>query len=176
VREYLKDEGKHRGRPVAIGVGKAIDQCYARPFELSKFKDHYDEALRELVEAKINNQPVAEQESAKKPTKVIDLMDALRKSLAQKGGGRHCFKKLEDRAPKRRRAACEPGQGKRRKCGQEGSGKEAQVCVGTLCPRWPGRFSAVADTSSKRSFCSRGRTPPWCRASEGIFAAFDEQS
>jgi hypothetical protein len=23
---------------------------------------------------------------------------------------------------------------------------------------------------------SRERTPPWCRASKGIFAAFDEQS
>jgi len=86
VREYLKEEESIEADPSQSGLARQLINVYARPFELSKFKDHYDEALRELVEAKINNQPVAEQESAKKPTKVIDLMDALRESLAQKGG------------------------------------------------------------------------------------------
>jgi hypothetical protein len=35
------------------------------------------------VEAKINNLPVAEPQVEKKPAKGIDLMDALRRSLAQ---------------------------------------------------------------------------------------------
>jgi DNA end-binding protein Ku len=86
VREYLKDEESIEADSSQLGLAKQLINVYARPFELNKFKDHYDEALRELVEAKINNQPVAVQESTKKPTKVIDLMDALRKSLAQKGG------------------------------------------------------------------------------------------
>jgi DNA end-binding protein Ku len=58
--------------------------AYVQPFAVSNFKDHYEEALRELVEAKINNLPLAEPEAGKKPAKVIDLMDALRRSLAQK--------------------------------------------------------------------------------------------
>jgi DNA end-binding protein Ku len=86
VREYVKEEESLEADPSQLGLAKQLIDVYARPFELSKFKDHYDEALRELVQAKINNQPVAQQESAKKPTKVIDLMDALRKSLAQRGG------------------------------------------------------------------------------------------
>jgi DNA end-binding protein Ku len=86
VHEYLKEaEGIEVDRS-QLGLAKQLIDAYTRPFELRKFKDHYDEALRELVEAKINNQPVPQQETTKKPTKVIDLMDALRKSLAQKGG------------------------------------------------------------------------------------------
>jgi DNA end-binding protein Ku len=57
--------------------------AYTQPFEVSKFKDHYEEALRELVEAKIKNLPAPEPEVEKKPPKVVDLMEALRKSLAQ---------------------------------------------------------------------------------------------
>jgi DNA end-binding protein Ku len=57
--------------------------AYTQPFEVSKFKDHYEEALRELVEAKMKNLPAPEPAVEKKPSKVVDLMEALRKSLAQ---------------------------------------------------------------------------------------------
>jgi len=57
--------------------------AYTQPFEISNFKDHYEEALRELVEAKINHLPVAEPALEKKPAKVVDLMDALRRSITQ---------------------------------------------------------------------------------------------
>jgi DNA end-binding protein Ku len=50
---------------------------------VSKFKDHYEEALRDLVEAKMKNLPAPEPEVEKKSPKVVDLMEALRKSLAQ---------------------------------------------------------------------------------------------
>jgi DNA end-binding protein Ku len=50
---------------------------------VSKFKDHYEEALRELVEAKMKNLPAPAPEVEKKSPKVVDLMEALRRSLAQ---------------------------------------------------------------------------------------------
>jgi DNA end-binding protein Ku len=51
-------------------------------FDPSKFKDGYEVALRELVEAKVRNAPIPQEEPAPQPTKVINLMDALRKSIA----------------------------------------------------------------------------------------------
>ncbi len=67
-----------------LKLAKQLIDAYTQPFELSAFKDHCEEALRELVEAKINNLPVAEEPVEKKQGKVIDLMEALRKSLLQK--------------------------------------------------------------------------------------------
>ena len=53
-------------------------------FEPGKFHDHYREALKELIEAKIEHrEPVAVEEDKPQP-KVVNLMDALRKSLAEK--------------------------------------------------------------------------------------------
>jgi DNA end-binding protein Ku len=51
-------------------------------FEPAKFKDQYEVALRELVEAKVRNAPIPQEEPAPKAPKVINLMDALRKSIA----------------------------------------------------------------------------------------------
>ncbi len=66
-----------------LRLAKQLIEAYTQPFEVSRFKDHYEEALRELVEAKIKNLPVPEPETEKKPPKVVDLMEALRRSLAQ---------------------------------------------------------------------------------------------
>lgn len=67
-----------------LNLAKQLIDAYTEPFEVSKFKDHYEEALRELVEAKMNNLPAPEPEVEKKSPKVIDLMEALRRSVAQR--------------------------------------------------------------------------------------------
>jgi DNA end-binding protein Ku len=51
-------------------------------FDPKKYKDGYEIALKELVDAKVNNQPVPKDEPAPKRAKVINLMDALKSSLA----------------------------------------------------------------------------------------------
>jgi DNA end-binding protein Ku len=67
-----------------LALAKQLIDAYTEPFEVSKFKDHYEEALRELVEAKMNNLPAPQPEVEKKAPKVVDLMEALRKSVAQR--------------------------------------------------------------------------------------------
>ncbi|MBW8734860.1 MAG: Ku protein, partial [Asticcacaulis sp.] len=48
------------------------------------FHDHYREALKELIQAKIEHrEPVAVEEDQPQP-KVVNLMDALRRSLSEK--------------------------------------------------------------------------------------------
>jgi DNA end-binding protein Ku len=83
ARDYAVDTGANKADSAQLGLAKQLIDAYTQPFEVSKFKDHYEEALRELVEAKMKNLPAPEPEVEKKPSKVVDLMEALRKSLAQ---------------------------------------------------------------------------------------------
>ena len=50
-------------------------------FDPKRYKDGYEIALKELVDAKVNNEPIPQDEPAPKRAKVINLMDALRSSL-----------------------------------------------------------------------------------------------
>jgi DNA end-binding protein Ku len=52
-------------------------------FDLGKFEDGYEVAVRELVDAKLQNLPIPKDEVPQKSSgKVINLMDALRKSVS----------------------------------------------------------------------------------------------
>src|SRR3984957_9578808 len=83
ARDYATDTETKPADAPQLRLAKQLIEAYTQPFEVSRFKDHYEEALRELVEAKIKNLPVPEPETEKKPPKVVDLMEALRRSLAQ---------------------------------------------------------------------------------------------
>jgi DNA end-binding protein Ku len=67
-----------------LALAKQLTDSFTRPFEAAEYHDQYEEALRELVEAKIHHQAPPEHEPVRKTGKVIDLMEALQKSLAQK--------------------------------------------------------------------------------------------
>jgi DNA end-binding protein Ku len=58
-----------------------------KPFDPEEYHDHYREALAQLIEAKLEGRDVVKAPAARE-TKVIDLADALRKSVeaARKGG------------------------------------------------------------------------------------------
>lgn len=58
-----------------------------KPFEPEEYHDHYREALEQLIEAKLEGKEVVTSPEAEQ-TKVIDLADALRRSVeaARKGG------------------------------------------------------------------------------------------
>ena len=83
ARDYANETESKQADAAQLGLAKQLIQAYTQPFEASKFKDHYEEALRELVEAKMKNLPAPEPEIEKKAPKVVDLMEALRRSLAQ---------------------------------------------------------------------------------------------
>ena len=58
-------------------------ESYSHPFNLDAFKDDYETALRELIEAKQKNAPLPLEDKSARPTKVINLMDALRQSVSK---------------------------------------------------------------------------------------------
>jgi DNA end-binding protein Ku len=64
-----------------------------RKFDASAFKDSYEIALHELIEAKAEHRKVRDVEAAPRGAQVINLMDALRKSVGKAG-----------KEPERRRA------------------------------------------------------------------------
>lgn len=58
-------------------------------FEPGEFRDRYEEALRDLVETKAKGaKPARKRPAAADESNVIDLMDALRRSLKARPGGR----------------------------------------------------------------------------------------
>ena len=50
-------------------------------FTPEKYQDGYEIALKELVDAKVNNEPIPQEQPAPRHAKVVNLMDALRSSL-----------------------------------------------------------------------------------------------
>ena len=64
-----------------LSLAKELIKRKAAKFAPEKFKDEYEAALRELVEAKVKHLPIPHEEPARKTAKVINLMDALRKSV-----------------------------------------------------------------------------------------------
>ena len=65
-----------------VAIAGAIIKQRNRQFDPSTYQDRYQKALRELIEAKINGRPIKPRE-APPPTPVIDLMAALKRSLAK---------------------------------------------------------------------------------------------
>jgi DNA end-binding protein Ku len=67
-----------------LAMASDLVQAYSSPLHLESFKDDYEAALRELVEAKEKNLPLPlEEEKPQRSTKVVGLMDALRRSLSE---------------------------------------------------------------------------------------------
>lgn len=59
-----------------------IVQSKAGHFKPDKFEDHYESALRDLIKRKQDGKPI-EKAKEREPAKVIDLMEALRKSAGK---------------------------------------------------------------------------------------------
>jgi DNA end-binding protein Ku len=86
-------------------------------FHPEKFQDHYENALRELINKKQKGERI-EPETRAKPTNVVNLMDALRRSVEAEGG-RPASTRRRAAAPAQRRAPRRQArsQGRHRKAG-----------------------------------------------------------
>lgn len=93
AREFFADVEDDAVEPEHLELAREIIKRKTRPFDPGAFHDHYQEALRELVQAKLEGQPPPEPK-APRPANVVNLMDALRRSL---GDGKEAAK----RAPKK---------------------------------------------------------------------------
>jgi DNA end-binding protein Ku len=70
--------------PDMVAIAETIFKRRSGRFDPAAFRDCYQEALRELIEAKMKGLPIKPKQIAAPP--VLDLMTALKRSLAQETG------------------------------------------------------------------------------------------
>ena len=90
-----------------IELAEHIVRTKSGHFHPEKFKDHYENALRDLIRKKRKGEPIEPKKPAE-PNNVINLMDALRRSVETSGGHRRSQPRRgasERRRPARRASA-----------------------------------------------------------------------
>jgi DNA end-binding protein Ku len=96
-----------------LAVASTLVDALAEQFDPEKYRDHYREALLELIKSKTEGREVVVPEGAPPAAKATDLMSALRASIEaakQRKGGSHEPVKAaaRDEHPKKERAARKP--------------------------------------------------------------------
>ena len=81
-----------------VEIAKRIIEQKEGPFEPEQFKDRYEAALRDLIRRKDKGERVITAEPVEERENVIDLMDALKKSLKHKGRARETERRIKRRA------------------------------------------------------------------------------
>ncbi len=69
-----------------VGLAEELIKRKASKFDPKAFKDKYEDALRELIDAKIEDRAPEAIEEPQLGAKVIDLMEALKRSVGGRGG------------------------------------------------------------------------------------------
>lgn len=101
--------GKTKSRADMLGMAEELIRSRAGSFDPASYKNHYTQALRELVKSKLDKggSVAVEDDTADRGAKVIDFMEALKRSV--QGGGEDAPKApaKQDRkaAPDRRKTA-----------------------------------------------------------------------
>jgi len=80
-KEYFDDIQDVKVTKDMLDLAKHIVTQKTSSFDPEKFEDHYEEALTELINAKRSGKPISAK-ARPKGENVVDLMDALKKSLA----------------------------------------------------------------------------------------------
>ena len=65
----------------SLALAKELIKRKTAKFDPSKFSDQYEAALREMIDAKMKHLPIPKEQKPAPRGKVIDLMDALRRSV-----------------------------------------------------------------------------------------------
>lgn len=82
TKEYFEDIPNIKIAPDMLKLAEHILKTKEADFEPSEFIDHYEEAVVEMLKEKQAGIPVKRGETAKQPTNVVNLMDALKRSIA----------------------------------------------------------------------------------------------
>jgi DNA end-binding protein Ku len=79
--DYFADIKKATVDEDQLSLAKELIKRKTAKFNPEKFKDEYEAALRKMVKGKVQHAPIPQDEPVRKSAKVINLMDALRKSV-----------------------------------------------------------------------------------------------
>lgn len=89
-RDYFRDLTRVEINEESLELAETLIAKKSTRLDLSKFEDGYEVAVKELIDAKMNKLPIPKDEVPVSSGKVINLMDALRKSIggADSGSGK----------------------------------------------------------------------------------------
>ena len=90
-----------------VGLAEDIIDRMSGEFDPDKFEDRYEEAMIALIRSKQAGLPAPSEKPASRPANVVNLMDALRRSIEDTGG------KVKGKAPAKKTAEA-PARPKRR--------------------------------------------------------------
>jgi DNA end-binding protein Ku len=91
-----------------VGLAEDIIDRMTGEFEPDKFEDRYEQAMIELIRSKQAGLPAPKEKPAARPANVVNLMDALRRSVESEGGkgkSTKASKKAPAEAPRAKRRA-----------------------------------------------------------------------
>jgi DNA end-binding protein Ku len=80
-RDYFRDLKTVDINEESLELAESLIKKKSMKLDLTKFEDGYEIALKELIDAKVNKLPVPKDEVPRSQGNVVNLMDALRKSL-----------------------------------------------------------------------------------------------
>lgn len=109
---YFDDIREVEAHADEIELARELIKRKTGKFEPDQFHDHYTDALQELVDARVEHRAPRAVETERAAPKVVNLMDALRKSLSVKDAanedapkGKAAAEKPAAKAPAKRRKA-----------------------------------------------------------------------
>ena len=103
-KDYFGDLPDEKIPKDMLDLAAHIVETKSGHFDPDKFEDQYEEALKDLLKRKQEGKPI-ERPERREPTKLVNLMDALRKSVEASGGA----------GAKASRKSAEPSKGKKAK-------------------------------------------------------------
>jgi DNA end-binding protein Ku len=89
-------------------LAHVIIERKAGHFRPEDFNDRYEDAVVEMIRAKQAGMPAKAPEQPSRPSNVVSIMDALRKSIAAEGGATPTARKPSAKAPEEAPAASKP--------------------------------------------------------------------
>lgn len=103
--DIFPDLSKRKTKSDYVELAEQLIRKNATEADFSDFHDRYHEALLELIKAKQAHRRPNLPKAARQPEKVVDFMDALRRSLDKQGGGSGRRRHASTRPRRKRKAA-----------------------------------------------------------------------
>jgi DNA end-binding protein Ku len=100
---YFRELPKGNADKDLVGLAEELIERKSGKFDPKAFKDTYTDALREVIEAKAEHRQVRQIEEPQQTAKVIDLMQALKRSVGKGGDAKSDGKKRRSAAKSARR-------------------------------------------------------------------------
>jgi DNA end-binding protein Ku len=83
AKEHFDDIPDVKVEPDMLKLAQQILQNKATKFDTSRFVDRYEEAVVEMLKKKQAGLPVSRESAARRPQNAVNLMEALRRSIAE---------------------------------------------------------------------------------------------